>query len=113
MNLRPDPLDQVHLPPLHGLEIATCQRIGARSSGDWVTVSDRRHGRTQVPCGGPQREQKMRNKSAPLTQWESLILVFACILILVLALTYLDKVLGTLDNTPSGRSCKDVPCISG
>ena len=76
-------------------------------------VSTRNKRGTKFRLQGLRREQKMEKKSAPLTHWESLILVFACVLVLVLVLTYVDKVLGNIDNTPSGRSCKDVPCVAG
>jgi len=55
----------------------------------------------------------MANSSARLNHWEALIVTFASIVVLVLFLSYLDKVLGNLDNTPSGISCKDVPCGLG
>jgi hypothetical protein len=54
--------------------------------------------------------RKTAENSGPLTNWESLILVIAGVLMLVLFFTYFDKVLGNVDNTPSGRSCKTTPC---
>jgi hypothetical protein len=52
----------------------------------------------------------MADNSGPLTNWESLILVIAGVLMLVLLFTYFDKVLGSVDTTPSGTSCKATPC---
>jgi hypothetical protein len=57
--------------------------------------------------------RKMTDNGGPLSHWESLILVLAGVLILVLFFTYFDKVLGSVDNTPSGRSCKATPCELG
>lgn len=55
----------------------------------------------------------MANRSAPLNQWESLILAFACLLVFILFFLYFDKVLGNIDNTPSGTPCKSLSCGLG
>src|SRR5437764_10328360 len=105
-------LHRMYFTEIRGLGIATLQGIGSSGSGLQTGSALEQTGGTKFRLQGHRREQKMGKKSAPLTHWESLILVFACVLVLVLVLSYVDKVLGNIDNTPSGRSCKDVPCIA-